>query len=306
MTEAGGGWMSREKGAYRSVYSSIWDDPEFQAFDADMMAVFFCLRTSKDCNFPCIFPHYHSTLHERMPNLQKKDVDRAVQSLLDAGWIRYERPILWIVKGLKNDPNFYPNNRNHVIGIANLLKTLPKLKIVLDFAQYYGIPLNSEGGGASGIDTGYESLPLWDGNLDTDPLGNQGKGKGTGKGKGINLRARTREAGPSTPGKKSKAEAAAEGKKLVAYYEEIVRTYSESHIQAEKNAASLIFKGESYRVLWECVGIYHDIVEGEKREDRYRKTAANFFGREATYKNYELDAKRIVEMVAVHPLAAAK
>jgi len=33
--------MPSEKGTYRSIYSAIWEDPEFQASDPDTMLVFF-------------------------------------------------------------------------------------------------------------------------------------------------------------------------------------------------------------------------------------------------------------------------
>ena len=134
--------MPGEKGSYRSVYSSIWDDPEFQEFEPLTQTVFFCLRTSKDCNFPCIFIHYHTSLYGRIPNASKDAIDASIAALSDADWIRYERPILWIVKGLKNEPNYYPQNSKHISGIANIMKSLPKLKIVEDFAAYYSIPLD--------------------------------------------------------------------------------------------------------------------------------------------------------------------
>jgi len=132
--------MTPEKGQYHSIYSAIWDDPEFQSFSPTTQTVFFCLRISRECNFPCIYPHYHSTLYERLPKANPADIDSAVKKLIAADWIRYERPILWIVKGLKNAPTFAPRNTKQILGIANILKSLPKLQIVDDFASFYGIP----------------------------------------------------------------------------------------------------------------------------------------------------------------------
>lgn len=175
--------MPGDKGSYRSVYSAIWDDPEFQAFDPVAQAVFFCLRTSKDCNFPCIFPHYHSTLYERMPNASREAIDTGIDTLIRSGWIRYERPVLWITKGLKNEPSYYANNPKHVAGIVKILHSLPKLKIVLDFAAYYEIPFNFYSDVEAYIDTRINTrsdtptIPV------CIPGTIQGTGTGTGKGK---------------------------------------------------------------------------------------------------------------------------
>lgn len=135
--------MAGEKGTYRSIYSAIWEDPEFQSFGPDMMLVFLSLRTGRECNFPCIFPFYLGTLSERMKLPQEK-IDAAFNALIEAGWIAYERPILWIRKGLRNDPNFVPQNSKQIYGISNILNSLPKLDIVKEFATYYQIPSGSD------------------------------------------------------------------------------------------------------------------------------------------------------------------
>jgi|GEM_PF-2776325 len=130
-----------DKGTYRSIYSAIWDDPEFQEFDGDMMLVFFSLRTCVECKFFGIFTFYPVLLHERILHIPPERLYAAFDRLVETGWVKYERPILWIVKALKNEPNFAWNNPNHVTGLQNHLGTLPKLGIVEEFAAYYGIPI---------------------------------------------------------------------------------------------------------------------------------------------------------------------
>jgi hypothetical protein len=132
-----------------------------------MMLVFISLRTCRECNFPCIFPYYQTNLYERI-KMPPERIDEAFRNLLDAGWIKYDRPVLWIPKGLKNDPNFVPHNRKQVLGIANILKSLPKLNIVAEFAKTYNIP--------NGLDTGIEA-PM-------PPPSEQGTGSGKGTGTG--------------------------------------------------------------------------------------------------------------------------
>lgn len=134
--------MPPEKGAYRSVYSCIFDDPEFQSFDPIAQLVFFYLRTNKDCNFPCIYTFYRATMYERLKTSEPSDIDAGMEALEAANWIRYERPIIWIVKGLKNEPSFVPANSKQIHGISNTLRTLPRLGIVQEFVDYYGIPMD--------------------------------------------------------------------------------------------------------------------------------------------------------------------
>jgi len=169
-----------EKGSYRSVYSAIWDDPEFQELGYVAQLVFFCLRTSKDCTFPCIFTMYASNLYDRIPGLEPTVIDKGVETLVERGWVKWQRPVWWIIKGLKNEPNYYPNNSKHVIGIANILKSLPKLKIVEEFATFYNIPYLTDTGINEGIHTRIHTR--------IEGVSKQGTGTGTGKGKGKDQR----------------------------------------------------------------------------------------------------------------------
>jgi uncharacterized phage protein (TIGR02220 family) len=154
------------KGAYRSVYCSIWDDPEFQSFSPGAQLIFFNLRTNRDCNYPCIYTFYKTTLEERIPGMSRENLASGWDELERSGWIRYERPILWIVKGLQNEPTFVPGNENHRLGVDNILKSLPKLRILEEFREYYGDTLRIP----SGYPTPYPP--------------DQGKGEGEGKGEG--------------------------------------------------------------------------------------------------------------------------
>jgi len=158
------------KGAYRSVYCSIWDDPEFQGFSPHAQLVFFSLRTCKECNFPCIFTFYPSSIIERMPKVPYEDIMVGWEELVAAGWIKYQRPVLWIVKGLVNEPNFGPKNPKHILGIQNILNSLPKLEILNDFRKYYRFRMPKGRGTDTGIDTHAD----------------QGEGEGEGEGEGNN------------------------------------------------------------------------------------------------------------------------
>lgn len=129
-----------EKGVYRSIYSGLWDDPDFQALPSMAQLVFLCIRTSRECNFPCIFPFYLNSLSDRLLLADEDKVAAGFKSLIEEGWVRYERPILWIVKGLRNDPAYSPGNENQARGISRYINGLKKYQIVKDFATFYEIP----------------------------------------------------------------------------------------------------------------------------------------------------------------------
>lgn len=167
--------MPGEKGSYRSVYSAIWDDPEFQAFPPTDKLLFLYLRTCPECNWPCIFPFYRSLLHERLNDITPAELDKAWDNLCHAPspWLIYERPLLWIVKGMKNEPSYSTKNPNHAAGVISILKTLPKLAIINKFTAYYGLDFKIDAPG-NGIGDG---IP--------HPMGYQGTGTGTGTGEGL-------------------------------------------------------------------------------------------------------------------------
>jgi hypothetical protein len=169
--------MPGEKGSYRSVYSAIWDDPEFQGFDLLTRQTFLYLRTSKDCNFPCIYVFYPSILSEYFHGVKQVTLDRVWDTLYDTQWIRYERPILWIVKGLKNEPNYSEKSDQQRTGIVNILKTLPKLNIINEFAEYYGLEYRVSFDPQIPSPIPY-TIPMG------IPMGIQGTGTGTGTGTG--------------------------------------------------------------------------------------------------------------------------
>lgn len=131
--------MSGEKGSYRSIYSSIWDDPNFQGLSPITQLIFVHLRTCPECNWPCIFPFYKPLLESRFPEIDPREVSESWERLLipPSRWIVYERPILWIRKGLRFEPTYTPALPNHKLGVIAILKTLPKLAIVNEFAKYY-------------------------------------------------------------------------------------------------------------------------------------------------------------------------
>jgi len=131
--------VNNEKGAFRPIYSSIWDDAEFQSFDDTEKLVFFHLRTSRFGNFPCIFVCYPEVIARHLRK-QARVIGRALEGLSKALWIALDGEVVWIVKGLRNDPIFTSQNVNQMKGIASALKSLPKRQVVKNFCDFYRIP----------------------------------------------------------------------------------------------------------------------------------------------------------------------
>jgi hypothetical protein len=81
---------------------------------------------------------------------------------------------------------------------------------------------------------------------------------------------------------------------IVDYYENEIRKDQSSRYRARKNAESLLKNGCTKEVLWECVNLYAS--DADHKDPQFRKVAANFFGRDAVFRNYMDEAKRIVEV----------
>jgi len=143
------------KGLYRPIYTSIWDDPEFRGFSNETKVVFFNLRTTRYGNWPCIFVCYPEMIMAQT-RMSEKQVLASLQELEQADWILYSYPIVWVKKALRNDPNFYPDNPKHVSGIENILKSLPKSPLKKAFVAFYELDITIEENDTpmhTGIDT---------------------------------------------------------------------------------------------------------------------------------------------------------
>jgi uncharacterized phage protein (TIGR02220 family) len=134
------GKSDNDRGIYRSLYVSIWDDPSFLALNSEAKMALVYLRTSPLSNMPCIFRCYKEAIREHT-GLSDEAVARALETLCNAGWIKIEGGIVWVRNALKYDPNISLNNSKHVEAVRKILAGLPKLTIVVDFCAYYGIDM---------------------------------------------------------------------------------------------------------------------------------------------------------------------
>jgi hypothetical protein len=128
------------RGLYRSVYCSIWSDPEFKRFTPEEKLVFLNLRTSPLSNIAAIYPFWIEPIQEQV-GLDRDVIIRALGTLSNRGWITIEEGIVWIKKGLKFDPQISLRNANHLKAVKKAILALPRLQIVRDFIDFYGIEM---------------------------------------------------------------------------------------------------------------------------------------------------------------------
>jgi hypothetical protein len=128
------------RGLYRSIYCSIWSDAEFKKFSPEEKLVFLNLRTSPLTNILAMYPFYVEAI-EQQTGLSREVIVRALDSLSIKGWIQIEEGVVWIKKGLRFDPQISLQNENHRIAVRKAILNLPKLQIVADFINFYGIDM---------------------------------------------------------------------------------------------------------------------------------------------------------------------
>ena len=128
------------RGVYRAIYTSIWDDTDFKKLSPETKLVLLNLRTSPLSNMPAIFPFYLEAIH-RQTGLPEAVIKEALLALQKDRWIVIEEGIIWIRNGLKFDPTISLNNKKHLSAIKSFLQSLPKIKLVKDFCDYYKIEI---------------------------------------------------------------------------------------------------------------------------------------------------------------------
>lgn len=125
-----------DKGEYRGVYVALTDDPDFQDLSACARLCFFVLKLKLGRAGIAVF--YPETL-PRQTGFAAKECEAALDELRASGWLLSERTVFWLRNGLRFDPSDplrVPMQRR---GIEQHLAALPKFRIVLEMARYYGL-----------------------------------------------------------------------------------------------------------------------------------------------------------------------
>ena len=123
---------------YQTLYQKITSNPEFQSFSSAAQLVFYTIKFCKENNAANLFEIYTETLSKRN-NLTQKEVEKGLKELEEKEWIKREGELLWIVKGMKNNPSFTMNNTKHQKALLSCLNELPKMRIVFSFLNFYNL-----------------------------------------------------------------------------------------------------------------------------------------------------------------------
>jgi len=165
------------RGLYRSIYCAIWSDSDFRKFSPDEKLVFLYLRTSPLSNLIALYPFWIEPI-EQQTGLSREAIQRALSTLSDRGWIAIEDGLVWIKKGLRFDPQISLRHENHLIGIKKAVLALPRLGLVRDFIDFYGIDMPYPIPPRSHLNPSH--LPYTDQDQDQEKEEGVGLGKGEG------------------------------------------------------------------------------------------------------------------------------
>ena len=127
------------RGVYRSIYSALPDDPDFQKLTSDARLTLLVARVCGQAGPAAIFRYYPELL-QAQTGLSAKRLEAALCTLEQAQWISREGVVLWIRNGLRHDPTTTLANVNHRKAVMNWLSGLPKVALIVTFCDYYSLP----------------------------------------------------------------------------------------------------------------------------------------------------------------------
>lgn len=127
-----------ERGEHRAIYTVLLQSPEFLELSPDGQLVWFHLKLMLGPAGIDVIPAAEAQLEETT-GMGSERVRDGISDAIEVGLLRRERNVLWIPNGLRFEPSRSLENENHVKSIVRHIGGLPKLAIVNDFAEYYGL-----------------------------------------------------------------------------------------------------------------------------------------------------------------------
>lgn len=132
-----------ERGSYRGIYETLYDDLDFQRLSPIAKVVWHVLKVRLTQYGIAVF--YPEPL-PRIVNASAAEVDVALAELerpkpgQKLGWLVREEHVFWLVNGFRFDPSVSGGlSENHKTGARRYAETLPKLDVVRQFLAYYGL-----------------------------------------------------------------------------------------------------------------------------------------------------------------------
>ena len=130
-------------GLYRSIMTVLHDTRDYRQLSPEAKLTLLTLRTSAFNNQAGIFMFDAGsfvTLQERT-GYTADTLEKALQELCQGLFIGYQYPILWVINSLRDEPNISLNNANQKKGVLNVIGSLPPQEIIVNFCEYYGLPI---------------------------------------------------------------------------------------------------------------------------------------------------------------------
>lgn len=129
-----------DRGDYRGIYTVLTETPEFQDLPPDAQLVWFHLKLRLGASGIDVLDAAEAVISERS-GIPSEGVADAIEILSARGWLSRDRNVLWLRNALRFEPSRNLKNENHKKSILAHLRSLPKRKIVNDFAKYYKIQI---------------------------------------------------------------------------------------------------------------------------------------------------------------------
>jgi hypothetical protein len=120
------------RGAYRSIYEVMLDEPDYQALTASAKLVFLTLKLRLGVSGIDVL-NAASHVVAQLTGYTADVVEESFHELKTAERIRFEGNVFEIVGGLDGEPNFKLANLNHRKSIQGHVNSLPEVPIVAEF-----------------------------------------------------------------------------------------------------------------------------------------------------------------------------
>ena len=89
---------------------------------------------------PCIYKFYVPVIAQQT-GVKDTVCHTVLDTLSDTHWIRILDGLVWVRNALRYDPNIFLHNPKHLVAIQKILLSLPKSKLIKEFAEFYKISL---------------------------------------------------------------------------------------------------------------------------------------------------------------------
>jgi len=128
--------MSRNRGEYRPIYEALWDGKDFQRLPPECRLILLALKGRCGALGIRAVPGLEGALVE-WTGVDSPSIAPRMALLGSEGWVRQERSVVWVCRGLEFEPTLLHSNELHRKFAKREVGYLPTLLIVADFLDAY-------------------------------------------------------------------------------------------------------------------------------------------------------------------------